>query len=87
MDKDKLFIIIYVNVGLIHPTDVSMCLEEIAKVTKFDESVVRLIIPVREGETRVECINPKLLNEESYKEVEKTVEKLKEILKDEDLFR
>jgi hypothetical protein len=64
-----------------------MCLEEIAKVTKFDESVVRMIIPVREGETRVECINPKLLNEESYKEVEKTVEKLKEILKDEDLFR
>ena len=87
MDKDKLLIVIYVNIAPIDSAYVSECLHEIAKATMFDESIVRLVIPVREGETRVECINPKLLNEDAYKEVEETVEKLKEKLKDENLLR
>ena len=80
MDKDKLFIIIYMNVGSVNSADVPVYLEEIERATRFDESIVRLIIPVREGETRVECVNPKLLNEENYKEVEETIEKIKKLL-------
>lgn len=87
MDKDRLIIVIYVNIAPIDSAYVSEYLYKIAKATMFDESIVRLVIPVREGETRVECINPQLITEDKYKEVEETVEKLKEKLKDEDLFR
>lgn len=87
MDKDRLIIVIYVNIAPIDSAYVSEYLYKIAKATMFDESIVRLVIPVREGETRVECINPQFITEDKYKEVEETVEKLKEKLKDEDLFR
>jgi hypothetical protein len=86
MDKDKLIIVIYVNIAPIDSAYVSELLFKIAKATMFDESIVRLVIPVREGETRVECINPQLITEDKYKEVEETIEKLKEKLKDENLL-
>ena len=86
MDKDKLFLIIYINIGNISDSDVSIFLRNFADATTFDESVMRLIIPVRGEETRVECINPVLLNEEQYKETEEKIkglqEKVEEALKD-----
>lgn len=85
-DKDKLFLVIYVNIDNIHMSDVSAYLEAFARQTTFDESVMRLIIPVRGEETRVECINPVLLTEEQYKETEEKIknlqEKVEEALKD-----
>jgi ribosome recycling factor len=57
--------------------DVSEYLRPIANATVFDESVIRLIIPTRDSETRVECINPVLLIDEQYKEVEEKVKNLK----------
>ena len=86
MDKDKLIIVIYVNIAPIDSAYVSEYLYKFGKATMFDESIVRLVIPIREGETRVECINPQLITDDKYKEVEETVEKLKEKLKDENLF-
>ena len=78
MDKDKLFLIIYLNIGSIADVDVSEYIRQFADSLTFDESVVRLIIPIRKGETRVECINPVLLNEEQYKEAEEKIKSLQE---------
>ena len=48
---------------------------------KFDESVQIIFIPtVESNTTRVECINPVLLDEEKYKEVEEKIEKIATIL-------
>ena len=77
MDKDKLFLVIYVNVDSILG-DVSVYLEAFARQATFDDSVMRLIVPVRGQETRVECINPVLLNEEQYKEAEEKIKSLQE---------
>lgn len=77
LDKDKVFIIIYVDVRNVNRMDVSEYLRPIANATVFDESVIRLIIPTRDSETRVECINPVLLIDEQYKEVEEKVKNLK----------
>ena len=76
MDKDKLFLIVYANVGNMPEHDVHEHVEQIASALSFDESVEKLIIPVRGQETRVECINPVLLDEELYKKVEKKIKKL-----------
>ena len=77
MDKDKLFLVCYLNIGNIPDGDVSEYLHTFAKSFTYDESVERLLIPTREGETRVECINPVLLTDEQYKEVEEKVKNLK----------
>jgi hypothetical protein len=78
MDKDKLFLVFYLNVENILPEDVGEYLYNFAKLFTYDESVERLIIPTREGENRVECINPVLLTDEQYKEVEEKVKSLEQ---------
>lgn len=77
MDKDKLFLVYYVNVGNIHAEDVNEYLYSFAETFTYDESIEKIIIPIREGETRVECINPVLLTDEQYKEVDEKVKNLK----------
>ena len=78
MDKDKLFLVIYADVSSIHPEDVPEYTTSIARVLNYDESIERIIVPIREGESRVECINPVLLTDEQYKEVEKKVKNLQQ---------
>lgn len=77
MDKDKLFLVCYLNIRNIRAEDVNEYLYTFAKSLNYDESVERIIIPTREGESRVECINPVLLTDEQYKEAEKKVKNLK----------
>lgn len=76
LDKEKLFLVIYLNIGSVPSIDVSAYLKDFSRSLTYDESIERLIIPTRDGETRVECINPVLLNEEQYAEVEKKIESL-----------
>ena len=78
LDKDKLFIVVYVNITGWGDVTVVELLNRIAEITKFDDSVMRIIIPVRESETRVECINPVLLAEEQYEETRKKIEEITE---------
>ena len=78
-DKDKLIIVSYVNVGdLATDRDIAQELHEISEILHelFDYSVKLLIVPIRKGESRVECINPKLLTEAEYKDTREKVEKI-----------
>lgn len=78
LDKDKLFfaLLIYLNVGSIDDADVSEYLMRFAESFKYDESIERLIIPIRKGETRVECINPVLLTDKQYEDVREKIKNL-----------
>lgn len=77
MDKDKLFLVCYLNIGSIPDENVSEYLHSFAEAFTYDESIEKIIVPIREGESRVECINPVLLTNEQYKEVEEKVKNLK----------
>ena len=77
MDKDKLFLVFYLNIGSIPDENVSEYLHSFAEAFTYDESIERIIVPTRKGESRVECINPVLLTDEQYKEVEEKVKNLK----------
>lgn len=77
MDKDKLFLVCYLNIESIRAEDVSEYLHSFAEAFTYDESIERIIVPTRKGESRVECINPVLLTDEQYKEVEEKVKNLK----------
>ena len=78
LDKDKLFIVVYVGLHGVADQTVFEILMNVADHVKYDGSVNTLIIPTRDSETRVECINPVLLSEEQYKETRKKIERLTE---------
>ena len=75
MDKDKLILVFYIDVSGIHDADISIYMSEMANVLRFDESVLRFIIPVR-AESHVECINSAVLSEEKREEVEERIDKI-----------
>jgi hypothetical protein len=82
MDKDKLFLVIYLNIASIPSQDVVEYINKVTEVIKFDDSVLRLIVPVRGEETKIECINPVLLTEEQYKDVEEKINTLKQVVEE-----
>ena len=70
--KDKIFLVLYVDVSRIPIEDTYEYLSTVTDAFERikDESVQMAILPVREQETRLECINPVLLNEEQYAQVQ-----------------
>jgi hypothetical protein len=82
MDKDKLFLVIYLNIASIPSQDVVEYINKVTEVIKFDDSVLRLIVPVRGEETKIECINPVLLTEEQYKDAEEKINTLKQVVEE-----
>lgn len=79
LDKDKIFLLVYLNVGTVPPAEIDDLVKQLTETLKFDESVQLFIIPHRgkDETTRVECINPVLLDEKQYKAVEKKIKGLK----------
>lgn len=81
LDKDKLFLVVYIGVKNIPDTDIADYVRAFKRTWNPDESVQIIFIPTRENKTtKVECINPVLLDEEKYKEVEEKIEKITTIL-------
>jgi hypothetical protein len=82
MSKEKIILIHYINVGNIDGNDVSEMMENI--VNKFspkeEDNIISYWIPVREGDTRVECINPKLVSEEDFTEAKRVLDRNQEIV-------
>jgi len=83
LDKDKVIIVVYA--GARTPEETYHLIEKLQEHFEgvFDNSV-RIIFTPRYNEVGIEfeCINPVLLNEEQYKEVNKKIEKLDSTLKE-----
>ena len=81
---EKIILVHYINVGNIDGNDVSKIMEDI--VNKFspkeEDNIISYLIPVREGETRVECINPKLVSEEDFTQAKLVLDRNQEIVND-----
>ena len=82
MNKEKIILIHYINVGNIDDNDVSEMMKKV--VNKFspkeEDNIISYWIPVREGETKVECINPKLVSEEDFTEAKRVLDRNQEIV-------
>ena len=80
---DKKIVVNYINVAGVPVEETLDMLEEVSsRLESIDPDIVNYIVPICEGETRVECINPDLLTGEMYIEAVESVEKIKEILED-----
>lgn len=83
LDKDRVIIVVYA--GGRTPEETYHLIEKLQEDFDgvFDDSI-RIIFAPRYDEIGIEfeCINPVLLNEQQYKEVNKKIEKLDSILKE-----
>ena len=84
MSKEKIILVHYINVGNINSNDVAEIMKDI--VNKFslkeEDNIISYWIPVREGDTRVECINPKLVSEEDFAEAKRVLDRNQKIVND-----
>lgn len=71
---EKIILVYYVNVGHMDYNDVSQHLKTISETFK-DENMVQYFVPIKEGETRIDCLNPKLVTKEEYNNVKELLDK------------
>ena len=79
---EKIILVHYINIANMNYNDVNKFMEEV--VVKFspkeEDNIISYWIPVNNGETRVECINPKLVSEEDYLEAKKVLDRNQEVV-------
>lgn len=79
--KDKIILVYYIGVKKIAKDYVYDYLTHVRNAIAHDrdDSVEEFFIPTAESdETRIECINPVMVSEEKYAEVEKTLTEMRE---------
>jgi hypothetical protein len=64
---DKIILAHYINVGNVIPAKAAEIMDKISRSLGAHEDILHYIYPITEGETRVDCINPKLVTGEEYK--------------------
>ena len=80
---DKIILVFYINVGNRDNSEVYEFMDEIK--TSLDpktEDIMRFLIPVRTGETRIKCINPKIVSKEDYEQAKDVLERNQKIVND-----
>lgn len=56
-------------------------LESVQEMIPKDKGIISYIVPVQ-SDTRVECLNPKLVSDEDYKEAKKLLDRNQKIVDD-----
>lgn len=79
---EKIILVYYINVGNLSYKDVNKFMEDIVvKLSpKEEDNIISYYIPIKDGDTRLECINPKLVSEEDYSESKKVLDRNQEIV-------
>jgi hypothetical protein len=81
---EKIILVHYINIGNIDGKDVSKIMEDVVNKLspKEEDNIISYWIPVREGESRVECINPKLVSQEDFTEAKQVLDRNQKIVDD-----
>ena len=83
MNTEKLILIYYLNLGNITPQRASEILESFgANLNQEIKEAHHILLPIRNGNTRVECLNPKIITQEEYRSVKGFLEKAEGALSD-----
>lgn len=78
---EKIILVHYVNVGNIPDSEVRYVMNKIMNsLTREGEGVLHYVYPIREGETKVECLNPKLVSKEEFEYAKNILEKNQKII-------
>ena len=78
---EKIILIHYLYVGGLTEKEVEHFMEKAAvNLTPKENNILSYFFPIKTGETRVECINPKLVSEEDFIEAKKVLDRNQEIV-------
>lgn len=73
---EKIILVYYIYIGDMNPVEVEDFIKQINESLSDIESqhnILSFIIPSRTEDTRIECINPKVVSEEDYKQAKKVL--------------
>lgn len=78
LTKDSLIIVFYINVSHVDPRDVSVYMTDIRNSFAKDKAddVVEIFIPIENGDSRVECINPKAASDDDMLRINTLINEL-----------
>lgn len=66
----ELIIVCYMNIGNIPNSDVQEYMSKVAKsIQSSKDKITHYFIPVRDQETRIECINPVRVDNKTYEHI------------------
>jgi hypothetical protein len=78
---EKIILAHYINVSNKSPENVAYIMNEVKAVLDKDHTeIIHFVYPVVNQETRVECINPKLVSEEDYLQAKNVLKKNQSII-------
>ena len=78
---NKIILIHYIGVGNLSVLRGKELLESVQEMIPKDKGIISYIVPVQ-SDTRVECINPKLVSEEDFQEAKKILDRNQKIVDD-----
>ena len=82
-ENNRLILVFYTDVSRVYEDDVSAYMNDVAtSLSKNDDGTDKYFIPVYEGGSRLECINPVMISEEEYAEVKRKIDEIDKIFKD-----
>ena len=82
-ENNRLILVFYIDVSRIDRSDISAYMNDIAtSLSKKDDGTDKYFIPIYEGDSRVECINPVMVSEEEYAKVRQKLDEIDKIFKD-----
>ena len=65
----KPIIVHYINIGNLDPLDVRPYIEDVRRMCTYDGEYHAIFIPVKDRETKIDCLNPVVLKNVEGKEV------------------
>lgn len=78
---EKLILVYYVAIDDMNSKDIDDYLRSLGEDFRNDE-IIQYIIPIKHGESRIECLNPRLISEEDYKQAKELLERNQKIVDD-----
>lgn len=82
-ENNRLILVFYIDVSHVCKEDIPDYMSEVAsELSKNDNNTDKYFIPIYEGDSRLECINPVMLSEEEYVSVKQKVNEIDKIFKD-----
>lgn len=78
---DKIILIFYINTYRKSKCDVVEVLDRVSEYVK-DNGCVNYVFPIFEGDSYVDCVNPKLISADEYTKIQEIIDTNKEIVSD-----
>lgn len=76
-DKDKIIIIVYIDIRDVAHEGIPCYINSVSDYFNkaFDNTIKCIVVPFK-NDTKIECINPQLVNEEGYIKIKKIISNL-----------